>query len=565
VLGVACFLFLYRLADRDLWSSHEARAAMDGQSVLDGSALPRLLDGRPELQKPPLYYWLVAGVARLRGGAVDAWAVRLPAAGSALLAVAAVLGLGWGCRRPLAGLLAGLILSTAGHFTWLARIGRIDMPLTLSATVAGAAFYLARKRPALLLVAYLSVAVGVLLKGPIGLVLPAAVAAGRLLLEGEWPAFWEARAWARRARELGLWWGLPLVLALTVPCFWWAQAASDGRFLREFLWHHNVERGLNVEAGGSGRHWDHPWWLYGPYFVVYFLPWSPLFFLAVCRRGWRGDPEARFGLAWALAVVALLSCARFKRADYLLPAYPGAAFFLGCCLERRLLAASPRRLRAVLLGCTLAVAALTVAYRAWQVEWDLPAREPQRDYRRFAARVRREVPRPSPVTFFRTEAHALAFHLGKPVEVVVAWEQLRDRLGRPGRHYVVMPSRWLEGCRARLAGLCLEVVAHNTDFSGGKHERPLVLLRGGPRGVEKQSLSRQSVRRQARSKDARLRTGDTKDAHSQGWEGRNASGPAAAADRNGAAQRGATGPRHRRRVRRPRRLAGLPRRPGPGV
>src|SRR5438874_12104760 len=84
------FLFFCRLADRDLWSSHEARAGMDAQTLLeDGWGLPRLFDGRPELQKPPLYYWLVAAVARVRGGPVDAWAVRLPAAGSALLCVLA--------------------------------------------------------------------------------------------------------------------------------------------------------------------------------------------------------------------------------------------------------------------------------------------------------------------------------------------------------------------------------------------------------------------------------------------------------------------------------------------
>src|SRR5437868_271008 len=175
-------LFFYRLADRDLWSSHEARAAMDAQTVLDGDdwALPHLYDGRAELQKPPLYYWLVAGIARLRGGGVDAWAVRLPAALAALGCVTAVAaGLAFGRRRPAAGLAAAAVLATAVHFIWLARIGRIDMPLTLAVTTAAGAFYLARrhssgaKRQAtkFLLAGYLAIAVGVLLKGPIGLVL----------------------------------------------------------------------------------------------------------------------------------------------------------------------------------------------------------------------------------------------------------------------------------------------------------------------------------------------------------------------------------------------------------
>src|SRR5262245_12488590 len=80
LLLVGLALFFWRLADRDLWSSHEARAAMNAASLLDpdSNGLPRLFDGRAETQKPPLYYWLAAAIGWLRGG-VDEWAVRLPA------------------------------------------------------------------------------------------------------------------------------------------------------------------------------------------------------------------------------------------------------------------------------------------------------------------------------------------------------------------------------------------------------------------------------------------------------------------------------------------------------
>src|SRR5262249_37280333 len=125
-------LFFDGLADRDLWSSHEARAAMDAQSVLDGNwPLPHLFDGRAAWQKPPLYYWLVALTAA-PGGVVDAWAVRVPSALAALGCVLVLGALGWRRGRPLAGVAAGMILATAVHFTWLARIGRIDMPLSLT-------------------------------------------------------------------------------------------------------------------------------------------------------------------------------------------------------------------------------------------------------------------------------------------------------------------------------------------------------------------------------------------------------------------------------------------------
>src|SRR5437764_11343088 len=56
-------LFFPRLDERDLWSSHEGRAAQDAQSLLLDRAwgLPKLFCLQADLQKPPLYYWLVAG------------------------------------------------------------------------------------------------------------------------------------------------------------------------------------------------------------------------------------------------------------------------------------------------------------------------------------------------------------------------------------------------------------------------------------------------------------------------------------------------------------------------
>src|SRR5262245_52940488 len=190
--GWLYLLFLHGLADRDLWNSHEARAGMDAQSLLAGDGLlPRLYDDRPDLQKPPLYYWLVAAVARLRGETVDAWAVRLPAALAAILCAGIVAAFGWGCRRAREGLLAATMLATAVHFTWLGRVGRIDMPLTCAVAATLACFSLAdrdntspRHRLGLLLTAYVCLGVAVLLKGPIGIVLPAAAFGMYLLCEG---------------------------------------------------------------------------------------------------------------------------------------------------------------------------------------------------------------------------------------------------------------------------------------------------------------------------------------------------------------------------------------------
>lgn len=485
VLLLLCgLLFFYRLADRDLWNSHEARAGMDAQTILDDGqwGLPRLYDGRPELQKPPLYYWMVALLARVRGVPVDAWAVRLPAALSALACVLLVYGLGRKLGRPVAGLAAALILATSLHFTWLARVGRIDMPLTLAISLALTGFYLARTQEkrasqrAWLLLAYVVMAAGLLLKGPIAVVLPAAVVIVYLLVEQELPP-WRGKAWLRLPHQLGLWWGGPLVLLLVVPWYGWANQATEGEFLRVFLWHHNVERGL----GGSETLRAHPWWFYGPQFLFDTLPWSLLLPFAVWRLvkrgGWREDSAARLGLIWLLTTLALLSCFRFKRADYLLPAYPGAALFLGCVAERCYhTSKAPRRW---LVGFSLVVGACLVGWLI-HVEWILPRQEAQREYRRFAEEIRRLAPAPEPIVFFRTEAHPLAFRVGRPMQVKVWWHELEAWTAQPGVHYVVMPRAVAAQSRSELPSGRLEEVLGNEVLAGGSHEKPLVLLRTVP-------------------------------------------------------------------------------------
>ena len=360
------------------------------------------------------------------------------------------------------------------------------MPLTFVVSVACVAFYLANAACGLakspraafvpLFVGYVAIAAGILLKGPIGAVLPAVVTLGNRLVNRGAP-----HTATRTARSL--WWGVPLVLALTLPWFLRANALTNGEFFRVFIWYHNVERGI----GGSTLR-SHAWWLYLPYFANDFLPWTPLLLGAgyiFWRRGWwRVDREACFGLVWLTAVVGILSCARFKRADYLLPAYPAAAVF-GVRCDWRLAECwknAPRRqlsLRATLAVLFVAV----VAGWTWRVERGLPAEESFRDYRRFAAAVREVAPSPEPVIFFHTEAHALAFHVGRPLTIAVQWEELQARLAGGAALFVVMPPGSADQWPSCLHGVRLREVLRNTDFNGGRHERPLVLLRAEPESI----------------------------------------------------------------------------------
>jgi 4-amino-4-deoxy-L-arabinose transferase-like glycosyltransferase len=480
--GLLYFLCFHHLGQRDLWSSHEGRAAQHGQRILETGEWIRLrlLDGRDELQKPPLYYWLVAGAGWLRG-AIDPWAVRLPAAASALLAIAAV---GVWLRqqaRPRAALLAMLILATCVRFTWLARVGRIDMPLSAACAWAVVGFLLAVpatgwRRGGWLAVGWFALAAGVLLKGPIGLVLPALVLL--VLAAADWLT--------RDQQRLRVWlrsclWGLPLALILTLPWFVAMDRATEGRFFHEFFVRHNLQRGLGGDEQLDGH--DHPVWFYLLHLAVDALPWSwllPLLGVALWRRPELRSSETILGLIWFAVVFLFLSLMRYKRPDYLLPAYPGLALALGSFLDSWLTIQPPARVCRVRRGLVGLAAGMGLGWWAYVDLW-LPRWEPTRELRSFAQAVREHSPRPTQIILFRVDSHPLVFHLGPSTERLWEWENLDWWACRPAPVYFIMPQSWADQCADHLVQGRLFPVLTMQQVVGGAHELPLVLMTNQPR------------------------------------------------------------------------------------
>jgi len=473
-------LLFQGIASRSLWASHEARAAQNAQRMLDDGdwLLPRLFDGQVELQKPPGFYWLVAGVGSVRGN-VDAVAVRLPAIVAGLLMVLMVWWHLYRRGRYVAAFVAGAMLAGAVHFTGTARIGRIDVPL---ACVVTAIVLVSRDGPRrqrgneipilsgehaqdrnlvpTILLGLLG-GIALLLKGPIGVILPVAVLGVICLIE---------RASLRRYSIIGLVAGT-IALAIAAPWYVWANAATDGEFFRTFFLYHHVNRAF----GGAEALAGHPWWYYIPRFAADFLPWSPLLLIALAQRRWRGDADARFGLIWLVTMILVLSISRFKRADYLLPAYNGAAIFLGCAIERWYLERSAKHRQRLLV---VFIALLSMLPAGWLVfdrivtskEEAARAQEP------FATRVREAAPQPHEIVLFRVEAHSLAYHLGRPIHTLVEWDDLNARLGKPGPHFIVTRAEFLDEVRTH-ATIAPEVVARSEDVASVRLHRPLILLR----------------------------------------------------------------------------------------
>ena len=310
-----------------------------------------------------------------------------------------------------------------------------------------------------------------LLKGPVGLALIGSTAVAFLLVE----RFLAAPDARPRLPFSSAVLGVFVVAVVAGPWFVWANHATDGEFVRVFFWHHNVAR----FTGGSETLASHPWWFYGPRFALAFLPWTlalvPLALWAVRSGAWREDRLFRFGMVWLVVMVAVLSASRFKRADYLLPAVPGAAIALACAAERWL--AARTRPRSVKLAKWAFGAALACGLVVWPVMWFAvePVEAAKQEKRPFAAAIRAHAPART-VLLFRAESHLLAYHLGPPVHTLVEWGELRDALSAPGPHAVVMPPEYAADAE-RITGRKLVPVATLADFTRVAPPRPLVCLR----------------------------------------------------------------------------------------
>lgn len=484
LVGVLIFA---RLGHRDLYSSHEARAAQNAQRMIDTGewGLPVLFDGRQDLQKPPGYYWAVAVLGWLNGGHVSEWVARLPAALAGWLCTLIVYAFLRQEGRPTAAIVAMLTLATANHFMGISRTARIDVPLTCAVTVSLLAFYRGcrcrndeqtgnHSYPlAWHLLAAIAAAVAVLLKGPVGPALIGPAAILWLLIE----RFMQSPDERPRVPTAS-WLLIPVVVAaIALPWFIWANEATNGEFFRVFFWHHTIAR----FTGSSPLLASYPWWYYVPRFIVDFMPWTPfLNCLGVwlIRTGrWRMDPGFRFGIIAFITIFSVLSSAHFKRSDYLLPAFPFAAIALGCAAESWLMSrtnSNTIRISKWVFGGAIGVAVACWLIMMFKVE---PAEQKKEEKRRFAEMIRSYAPAPETILQFRMESHLLTYHLGRPVYTFVEWNELNEILATPGPHFLVMPPEYAYTAGGIVTSRKLIPIARLEEYTHGKPLRPLVFLR----------------------------------------------------------------------------------------
>ena len=338
------------------------------------------LDGVAYLEKPPLFYWMIAGSYRLFG--VHDWAARLPVVLSAIGLALLTAAFGRWAFGNRAGFFAGLCISTCVGLWLFTRILLPDALQTLTIALALWAFLRAldeqERHPrtwAAILAAGLGA--GLLLKSLIGVVFPLGAAFLYLLLTRQ---LFAARTW-KRLRPFT---GLAIVLlvaapwhilaALRNPPVWdFTMRSAPGEY-HGFLWfffiNEQLLRFLNLRYP---RDYDTVppvlFWLLN---LAWLFPWSvylPAAFRLSYRPLDRAGKTRLLALCWIGFVMVFFTFSTTQE-YYSMPIYPAMALLLGSAMaaspgvtEGRILRAGTRLLTVVFAVAAAASVAILVAVR----------------------------------------------------------------------------------------------------------------------------------------------------------------------------------------------------------
>ena len=337
------FVYLGTTGALPLVGRDEPRYVQIGRAMLEGGdwITPRL-GGFHWFEKPVLLYWMVAASFGVFG--VNEWAARL---GPALcgLGSAALL---WWMVRPLneaAARWSALVAASSLGLLVFSHGATFDIVLTFCLTLALTAWWKSHIEPdgkratRLLALFWVGVGLSFLAKGLIAFILPAltlAIYAGLGALAGQ----------KTGKLKIGLWWGLPLALA--VGALWYGPVIWQNgmEFVNIFFVQHHFARFTSDKF----KH-HQPLWFYGEVLPIMLLPWTPFLLGAIWKtRAHLQAATSRAGLlvyawAWLLAPVAFFSLSGSKLPGYVLPALPGACVVVGLFVQEW--AQSARRRQAV--------------------------------------------------------------------------------------------------------------------------------------------------------------------------------------------------------------------------
>lgn len=322
---VGC-IYSVRLDSPNLRGEETRRGRVAVEMLQTGDWIVPRQQGELFLSRPPLQNWLIGLVGWTRGG-VDWLAIRLPSVLAILLTVGLIYGYARGCLSPAGSFVAGLSFATMVQVLELGRLGETEALFTLAVGGSLLVWHWGWSRgwsPYLTWsLAYVLVAMGMLLKGPQGPVFFAGPVGLYLIATRRW-------------RDLITW---PHALGILTFALLW-NAWQLPYFFMEGL---DATRKIYGHDVGL-RFVDRSWTTLLMHLLTYpleifscLLPWAPLLF--VCSRAsfwnWLGSRREQviFLLCCLVATFPVCWLVPGARSRYYMPLYPCFAVLVALAAE----------------------------------------------------------------------------------------------------------------------------------------------------------------------------------------------------------------------------------------
>jgi len=325
ILLVCLLAFLPGFAALPVTDRDEGRFAQATKQMLEtGDFVDIRFQEEARHKKPIGIYWLqsasVSAVSALTGDPEPGiWAYRIPSAVGAAGAAVATGFAGAALFGPSVGAAAGVMTAAALVVGVEARIAKTDAMLLFAIVLAQAvlaAAYVRRDGPRPLgpggaMVFWAAVGAGVLLKGPIILLVTGGTVLALVAVE-------RRARWLKALRPAL---GVPLALAIVLPWLVAIGIVSGGSFFEDSL-------GGDLFGKVAGEQSAHVFWP-GYYVLSHPLTFFPFAALTVLALPWiwrnRREPAVRFCLAWIVPTWIVFEATPVKLLHYVMPVFPALA------------------------------------------------------------------------------------------------------------------------------------------------------------------------------------------------------------------------------------------------
>lgn len=341
LLLVALVLFLPGFNRLPPMDRDEPRFAQATKQMLEtGDVIAIRFQGEARNKKPVGIYWMQAAAVTagqalgLPEARTAIWLYRIPSLLGAVAAVFFTYAAGIALTTRRAAFMAGLLTASTILLGVEARLAKTDAVVTATVVAAMAVLarvWMGRDDPRFRLglgwvvLFWLALGIGILVKGPVTPAVPA-LAALVLVLSQRWAG------WLKPLRP-GL--GLVLLAVVAAPWFVAITLKSGAAFFQEA-----VGQDMLAKVGSGQESHGAPPGTYLAAFLGTAWPLAPFVLLSL-PFAWRErrDPAVLFLLAWAVPMWIVFELTPTKLPHYVLPLYPALALLAALAAERQSVAA----------------------------------------------------------------------------------------------------------------------------------------------------------------------------------------------------------------------------------